>query len=50
MDDLNADTLLTLSMLTEPLYLAFVDLELWDEIDNLEMAEMQKKYIDEVHK
>ena len=40
MDDLNADTLLTLSMLTEPLYLAFVDLELWDEIDNLEKAEM----------
>ena len=50
MDDFNADTILTLSMLTEPLYLAFVDLNLWDEVENLEKAEMQKKYVDEIHK
>ena len=30
LDDLNADTILTLSMLDEPLLLAFVDLNLWD--------------------
>lgn len=50
MDDLNADTILTLSMLTEPLYIAFVDLELWDDVEMLEKAKMQKIYIDEVHK
>lgn len=31
LDDLNADTVLTFSMLEEPLLLAFVDLNLWDK-------------------
>lgn len=48
MDDFNADTILTFSMLDEPLYLAFVDLTLWD--DEIEAATHQKKYIDDVHK
>ena len=37
MDDYNADTILTIGMLDEPLLLAFVDLNLWD--DNIDAAE-----------
>ena len=48
MDDYNADTILTFSMLAEPLLIAFVDLTLWD--DQLDAAGHQKKYIDDVHK
>jgi hypothetical protein len=31
LDDLNSDTILALSLLDEPLLLAFVDLNLWDK-------------------
>ena len=48
LDDLNADTILTFSMLEEPLLLAFVDLQLWDK--DKDKAEHQRRYTEEIHK
>jgi hypothetical protein len=43
-DDLNADTILTFSMMDEPLLLIFVKLNLWDT--DPEEAKKQREFID----
>ena len=45
-DDLNADTILPLSMIEEPILLIFMDSGLWDT--NPEQARIQRNFIDKV--